>query len=94
MSAINVNRLLSRSGQPLWQENYYEHVIRDEASFNRIREYIETNPFRWELDRENPQCEGQDNFDSWLATFKTRPDKRMKCATPWDYEEKLSDGML
>jgi hypothetical protein len=60
-----------------WQRNYYEHIIRDEDSLNRIREYIATNPLRWELDRENPQRQGEDAFDRWLATFKTRPDKAL-----------------
>ncbi len=73
ISAIGVNRALSRSGQPLWQRNYYEHVIRNEESLNRIRDYIATNPFRWELDRENPARQGEDEFDRWLATFISRP---------------------
>ena len=60
-----------------WQRNYYEHVIRDEDSLNRIREYIATNPLRWELDWENPQRQGEDVFDRWLATFKDRPDKTL-----------------
>jgi REP element-mobilizing transposase RayT len=38
----------------LWQRNYYEHVIRDETSLNRIRQYILDNPARWTVDRENP----------------------------------------
>jgi putative transposase len=38
----------------LWQRNYYEHIIRDEESLNRIRQYIADNPAQWELDRENP----------------------------------------
>ncbi len=33
--------------RPFWQRNYYEHVIRDEDDLNRIREYIQNNPFRW-----------------------------------------------
>jgi REP element-mobilizing transposase RayT len=33
--------------EPLWQRNYYEHVIRDEDDLNRIREYIEYNPAGW-----------------------------------------------
>src|SRR5262245_21685629 len=37
----------------LWQRNYFEHVIRDEKSLHRIREYIFNNPARWEFDREN-----------------------------------------
>jgi REP element-mobilizing transposase RayT len=56
----------------LWQRNYYEHIIRNENELNRIREYIQKNPLKWEFDRENPavgaglkpvqknaQCEGQ-----------------------------------
>jgi len=38
----------------LWQRNYYEHIVRDERSLNRIREYIAANPLQWEYDRENP----------------------------------------
>jgi REP element-mobilizing transposase RayT len=52
-----------------WQRNYYEHVIRNEESLNRIREYIITNPLRWQMDRESPAAIGKDDFDRWLATF-------------------------
>jgi REP element-mobilizing transposase RayT len=38
----------------LWQRNYYEHVIRDEADLNRIRAYISANQSRWSSDSENP----------------------------------------
>ncbi len=37
----------------LWQRNYYEHIIRDDESLNRIREYIVNNPMQWALDLEN-----------------------------------------
>jgi len=57
----------------LWQRSFYDHVIRDEASLNRIREYISTNPLRWDLDRENPRSRGSDEFDRWLATCKAGP---------------------
>jgi putative transposase len=53
ISALYVNRQLMRSGS-LWQRNYYERIIRDEAELQRIREYIETNPARWADDSENP----------------------------------------
>ena len=36
-----------------WQRNYYEHIIRSEHELARIRQYIEDNPLKWELDREN-----------------------------------------
>jgi putative transposase len=37
----------------LWQRNYYEHIIRDDDELQKIREYIATNPVRWETDWEN-----------------------------------------
>ena len=49
----------------VWQRNYYEHVIRDEESLNRIRQYILDNPIRWELDPENPQAISPDPADIW-----------------------------
>ncbi|HEY9151446.1 MAG TPA: transposase [Anaerolineales bacterium] len=39
----------------IWQRNYYEHIIRDEQEWARIRAYIETNPANWERDEENPE---------------------------------------
>jgi len=38
----------------VWQRNYYEHIIRDDASLNLIRQYIMDNPARWAEDEENP----------------------------------------
>ena len=44
----------------VWQRNYYEHIIRDEASLLHLREYINNNPLQWELDCENPKnCGGE-----------------------------------
>jgi len=38
----------------LWQRNYYEHVIRKENELTLIREYIQLNPTKWAVDKENP----------------------------------------
>ncbi|MCI0595059.1 MAG: hypothetical protein L0Z48_00785 [candidate division Zixibacteria bacterium] len=38
----------------LWQRNYFEHIIRNEKTLAKIREYIVNNPQRWRFDRENP----------------------------------------
>ena len=35
----------------IWQQNYYEHIIRNEEDYLRIIEYIQNNPLKWELDR-------------------------------------------
>ncbi len=39
----------------LWQRSYYDHIIRDEADLQRVREYIVNNPLKWAIDEENPQ---------------------------------------
>ncbi|MCX6359594.1 MAG: transposase [Armatimonadetes bacterium] len=50
--SINLHR--NSPGTPVWQRNYYEHIIRDEDSLNRVREYIMGNPMRWQFDNDNP----------------------------------------
>jgi len=37
-----------------WQSRFYDQIIRDENSFNKIRQYIFDNPVKWELDQDNP----------------------------------------
>jgi putative transposase len=59
-----VNSLRNMPGVPLWQRNYYEHVIRDEPELHAIREYIRYNPLKWEEDEENLRV-GEGN--SWIA---------------------------
>jgi putative transposase len=49
-----INALRGTPGQPVWQRNYYEHVIRNESSHARIQEYIAGNPIRWHQDRFHP----------------------------------------
>ena len=36
-----------------WQTRFHDHIIRDEKSLQRIRQYIINNPAKWELDRNN-----------------------------------------
>ena len=50
------NERRNTPGVPVWQRNYYEHVVRGEYDLNHIREYISDNPLRWVLDRENPDA--------------------------------------
>ncbi|MEK7404920.1 MAG: hypothetical protein AAB225_07405 [Acidobacteriota bacterium] len=44
-----------RVGHGVWQRNYYEHIVRNEAELNRIRHYTEDNPGNWLADPENPE---------------------------------------
>ena len=49
-----INQIHGTPGAPAWQRNYHEHIIRNEESVKRIRQYIADNPRRWTFDRENP----------------------------------------
>lgn len=53
-----INRLRNTPGHPVWQRNYYEHVIRNERGLNAIREYIINNPLQWDQDENNPRTGG------------------------------------
>jgi REP element-mobilizing transposase RayT len=53
-SAFKINRLRGTPGQPVWQRNYYEHIIRDDRDLTRIRNYIDNNIRQWAADHENP----------------------------------------
>jgi REP element-mobilizing transposase RayT len=64
-SARRINALRGTLGVPVWQRNYYEHVIRDEESLSRIRQYILENPARWAVDRENPAAVQPEPEGAW-----------------------------
>jgi len=37
-------------GYSIWQKGYHDHIIRNEADYLRIWEYIDTNPQKWSED--------------------------------------------
>jgi len=39
-----INQIRQTLGIPVWQRNYYEHIIRNDDELNKIREYIINNP--------------------------------------------------
>jgi len=49
-----INALRGSPGVPFWQRNYYEHIIRNEAEWQNIWDYIQINPLRWEEDQLHP----------------------------------------
>src|SRR4030042_900894 len=61
VSTKRINEMRGTPGLPVWQRNYYEHVIRDEDELNAIRRYIADNPTRWEEDPENMDTVGSNN---------------------------------
>jgi hypothetical protein len=38
--------MLALKGNPFWQEESYDHLVRHEREFQAIRRYIEENPVR------------------------------------------------
>jgi len=49
-----INAIRNMPGIPIWQRNYFEHIIRDEESLWKIREYIVNNPINWQQDEMYP----------------------------------------
>lgn len=45
-----VNSIRNTPGLPVWQRNYYEHIIRNEAAYLKIADYIKNNPQKWTED--------------------------------------------
>jgi len=54
ITTIQVNKLLSRKGEQLWQRSYHDHIIRKGEDLRKIQRYINENPLIWSLDPENP----------------------------------------
>ena len=50
----------------LWQRNYYEHIIRNDRELQAIQQYIDNNPLKWELDRDNPRNVPPQTADDYL----------------------------
>ena len=84
-SARRINQTRFTSGEPVWQRNYYEHVIRGEPALNRIRQYILGNPVRWKRTRRIPISRHLQKFRVIGAGFKpapTTPRETRPCVSP------------
>ena len=55
-----INILRDAPGTPIWQRNYYDHIIRDAVSYEQIQHYIRHNPLSWQIDQLHP-----DNPSKW-----------------------------
>ena len=53
-SAARINQIRNAKGRPVWQRNYYEHIIRSTAEWQKIADYIHANPQRWAADHLHP----------------------------------------
>jgi REP element-mobilizing transposase RayT len=53
-SARRINNVRGLRGAPVWQRSFYDHIIRDDADLERVREYIAGNPSAWIEDAHDP----------------------------------------
>jgi putative transposase len=56
-----INKFRENAGAPVWQRNYYEHIVREDDDLARIREYVRYNPAGWVKDDENPAFQQNGN---------------------------------
>jgi REP element-mobilizing transposase RayT len=59
-----------RFNKHLWQPNYYDHIVRNNRALDLIRDYIFTNPERWEADHENPLGDGSDELHAFVRSLE------------------------
>ena len=50
----SINVLRNAAGTPVWQRNYYDRIIRNQMSLQRIQHYIRNNPVTWQNDQLHP----------------------------------------
>jgi putative transposase len=48
-----INVMHGSTETPVWQRNYFEHIIRNEKDYETIWSYIESNPRNWMDDQFN-----------------------------------------
>ena len=59
-STKHINQRHNTPGTRIWQRNYHDHIIRDDLDLQRLRQYMQNNPMKWELDQLHP-----DNPSKW-----------------------------
>ncbi|OGC57072.1 hypothetical protein A3H26_00160 [candidate division WWE3 bacterium RIFCSPLOWO2_12_FULL_36_10] len=42
-----IRRIVNNPNMIIWQRNYYEHIIKNETEYIKIKRYIQSNPSKW-----------------------------------------------
>jgi len=48
-TAREINMCRRDRQRPFWQRGFFDHVVRNDADLDRVREYVVNNPIRWSL---------------------------------------------
>ena len=51
-TAKRINAMRGTSGNPVWQRNYFDKILRVDKDYDALVEYILTNPIRWGIDKD------------------------------------------
>jgi len=57
-----INNMRQKTGQTVWQRNYFEHIIRNAESYTNIENYIKNNPANWIKDGRGKDDIFKDDF--------------------------------
>ena len=55
----------SYPGEELWQRSFHDHIIRNQAGYEKIWTYIDNNPLKWEEDCFFCKISGNDTREGW-----------------------------
>ncbi len=53
LTTKHINAQRGTPGALVWQRGYYDHIVRTPRELDAIRRYIQHNPLKWDLDRDN-----------------------------------------
>lgn len=53
-SAVTKSAYAAGYTNPQWQSRFYDRIIRNENELCAIRNYIEENPLKWEINKNEP----------------------------------------
>ena len=53
-STRQIRDLLDINNEFEWQKSFYDRIIRNEKELYNIRKYIQENPLRWDIEKNNP----------------------------------------
>jgi putative transposase len=50
-----IRKILQGEEKFEWQKSFYDRIIRNEKELYQIRKYIQENPLRWDIEKDNPE---------------------------------------
>jgi len=54
-SCKKIKKVLEDDERFEWQKSFYDRIIRNEKELYQIRKYIQENPLRWDIEKDNPE---------------------------------------